>query len=100
MSGNKFEKLTDERIREELGKLGGWNIKDGKLAKSFKFDNFVKAFGFMTQVAIEAEKMNHHPDWRNVYNTVDINLVTHDVSAITTYDIKLARIIDTIFNDS
>jgi 4a-hydroxytetrahydrobiopterin dehydratase len=100
MSGNKFEKLTDERIREELSNLGGWNIKDGKLAKSFKFDTFVKAFGFMTQVAIEAEKMNHHPDWRNVYNTVEVNLVTHDASAITTYDIKLARIIDTIFDSS
>lgn len=100
MSRNKFEKLTDERIREELSKLGGWNIKDGKLAKSFKFDNFVKAFGFMTQVAIEAEKMNHHPDWRNVYNTVEVKLVTHDASAITTYDIKLARIIDTIFDSN
>jgi 4a-hydroxytetrahydrobiopterin dehydratase len=100
MSGYKFEKLTDERIREELSKLGGWNIRDGKLAKSFKFDNFVKAFGFMTQVAFEAEKMNHHPDWRNVYNTVEVNLVTHDASAITTYDIKLARIIDTIFDGS
>jgi 4a-hydroxytetrahydrobiopterin dehydratase len=100
MSGNKFEKLTDERIREELSKLGGWNIRNGKLAKSFKFDNFVKAFGFMTQVAFEAEKMNHHPDWRNVYNTVEVNLVTHDASAITTYDIKLARIIDTIFDGS
>jgi 4a-hydroxytetrahydrobiopterin dehydratase len=97
MSGNKFEKLSDERIREELSKLDGWNIKDGKLAKSFKFDNFVKAFGFMTQVAIEAEKMNHHPDWRNVYNSVEVSLVTHDASAITTYDIKLARIIDKIF---
>jgi 4a-hydroxytetrahydrobiopterin dehydratase len=97
MSGNKFEKLSDERIREELSKLDGWNIKDGKLAKLFKFDNFVKAFGFMTQVAIEAEKMNHHPDWRNVYNSVEVSLVTHDASAITTYDIKLARIIDKIF---
>jgi 4a-hydroxytetrahydrobiopterin dehydratase len=100
MSGNKFEKLTDERIHEELSKLEGWNIKDGKLAKSFKFNNFVKAFGFMTQVAIEAEKMNHHPDWRNVYNSVEVYLVTHDASAITTYDIKLARIIDTIFDGS
>ena len=100
MSGNKYETLTDERIREELSKLGGWNIKDGKLAKSFKFNNFVKAFGFMTQVAIEAEKMNHHPDWRNVYNSVEVNLVTHDASAITTHDIKLARTIDTIFDGS
>jgi 4a-hydroxytetrahydrobiopterin dehydratase len=100
MSANRFERLTDERIREELSKLNGWNIKDGKLVKSFKFANFVKAFGFMTQVAIEAEKMNHHPDWRNVYNNVEVNLVTHDASAITSQDFKLAKIIDTIFGGS
>jgi 4a-hydroxytetrahydrobiopterin dehydratase len=100
MSANRFERLADERIREELSKLNGWNIKDGKLVKSFKFANFVKAFGFMTQVAIEAEKMNHHPDWRNVYNNVEVNLVTHDASAITTQDFKLAKIIDTIFGGS
>jgi 4a-hydroxytetrahydrobiopterin dehydratase len=100
MSANRFERIADERIREELSKLNGWNIKDGKLVKSFKFANFVKAFGFMTQVAIEAEKMNHHPDWRNVYNNVEVNLVTHDASAITTQDFKLAKIIDTIFGGS
>lgn len=100
MSANRFERLADERIREELSKLNGWNIKDGRLVKSFKFANFVKAFGFMTQVAIEAEKMNHHPDWRNVYNNVEVNLVTHDASAITTQDFKLAKIIDTIFGGS
>lgn len=100
MSANRFERLADERIREELSKLNGWNIKDGKLVKSFKFASFVKAFGFMTQVAIEAEKMNHHPDWRNVYNNVEVNLVTHDASAITTQDFKLAKIIDTIFGGS
>ena len=100
MSANRFERLADERIREELSKLNGWNIKDGRLVKSFKFANFVKAFGFMTQVAIEAEKMNHHPDWRNVYNNVEVNLVTHDASAITSQDFKLAKIIDTIFGGS
>ena|SRR5215510_7843759 len=98
MSSNKYEKLSDERIREELSRLNGWEVKDGKLAKSFKFDNFVKAFGFMTQVAFEAEKMNHHPDWKNVYNIVEIQLFTHDATAITTNDIKLALVIDKIYD--
>ena len=98
MSSNKYEKLSDERIREELSRLNGWEVKDGKLAKSFKFDNFVKAFGFMTQVAFEAEKMNHHPDWKNVYNIVEIQLFTHDATAITTNDIKLALVIDNIYD--
>jgi 4a-hydroxytetrahydrobiopterin dehydratase len=97
MSSNKYEKLSDERIREELSRLNGWEVRDGKLAKSFKFDNFVKAFGFMTQVAFEAEKMNHHPDWKNVYNSVEIKLFTHDATAITTNDIKLALVIDKIY---
>ncbi|HEY7109421.1 MAG TPA: 4a-hydroxytetrahydrobiopterin dehydratase [Nitrososphaeraceae archaeon] len=98
MSSNKYEKLSDERIREELSRLNGWEVKDGKLAKSFKFDNFVKAFGFMTQVAFEAEKMNHHPDWKNVYNIVEIQLFTHDATAITTNDINLALVIDKIYD--
>jgi 4a-hydroxytetrahydrobiopterin dehydratase len=96
MSGNKYEKISDERIHEEISRLNGWDVKDGKLSKSFKFDNFVKAFGFMTQVAIEAEKMNHHPDWKNVYNSVEIELFTHDASSITTNDIKLAQVIDNL----
>ncbi|MGI0033106.1 MAG: 4a-hydroxytetrahydrobiopterin dehydratase, partial [Nitrososphaeraceae archaeon] len=62
--------------------------------KSFKFSNFIEAFGFMTRIALEAEKINHHPEWSNVYNSVTINLSTHDVGGITDYDIKLAKIID------
>ncbi|MDQ3837113.1 MAG: 4a-hydroxytetrahydrobiopterin dehydratase, partial [Thermoproteota archaeon] len=60
------------------------------------FNDFVQAFGFMTKVAMNAEKMNHHPEWFNVYNLVRIDLVTHDVNGISNYDIELARIIDTI----
>ncbi|MDW3654132.1 MAG: 4a-hydroxytetrahydrobiopterin dehydratase, partial [Nitrososphaeraceae archaeon] len=74
--------------------LSGWELKDGKLQKSFKFSNFIEAFGFMTRIALEAEKINHHPEWSNVYDTVKVRLSTHDAGGITDYDIKLANIID------
>ena len=72
-----------------------WTEKDNKLQKSFKFSDFTEAFGFMTKVAIEAEKMNHHPEWSNVYNSVNIQLSTHDAGVIVTEkDHQLAEIID------
>lgn len=72
-----------------------WQEEDNKLKKSFKFNNFVEAFGFMTQVAILAEKMNHHPWWSNVYNQVTIELTTHDAGNIVTQkDRDLAQAID------
>ncbi len=73
-----------------------WQPVDGKLFKSFKFDNFIQAMGFMTQAAILAEKMNHHPQWRNVYNRVDIDLVTHSSGGITRLDFDLASKIEQI----
>lgn len=92
----EYRKLLESEITQEVGKLDGWKIVDGKINKTFEFDDFVEAFGFMTKVAMNAEKMNHHPEWFNVYNRVRIDLVTHDVSGISNYDIALARIIDTI----
>jgi 4a-hydroxytetrahydrobiopterin dehydratase len=72
-----------------------WLEKDNKLERTFTFSNFTEAFGFMTKVAIEAEKMDHHPNWSNVYNTVEISLSTHDAGNIVTEsDRQLARIID------
>jgi len=72
-----------------------WTEKDNKLSKTFKFLDFTQAFGFMTKVAIEAEKMNHHPNWSNVYNIVEINLTTHDAGNIVTErDRQLSEIID------
>ncbi len=68
-----------------------WQVIDGKLTKEFKFKNFVKAFGWMSQMAIWAEKLNHHPEWFNVYNTVKVELVTHDVGGISELDFKLAK---------
>ena len=73
-----------------------WQIKDGKLHKTFKFPNFVDAFGFMTKVAIHAEKANHHPEWFNVYNKVEIDLTTHEADGLTTRDFDLARAIDAV----
>jgi 4a-hydroxytetrahydrobiopterin dehydratase len=92
----KYKKLSENELDETVRAMNGWELEDGKLKKSFSFSNFVEAFGFMTRIALEAEKMNHHPDWSNVYNTVTIKLSTHDAGGITDYDIKLAKVIDNI----
>jgi len=89
-----YRKLSEKEIHEQTVNLRGWKVVDGKVSKTFEFDDFVQAFGFMTMVAIEAEKMNHHPEWFNVYNKVKIDLVTHDVGGISNYDIRLAKTID------
>ena len=84
------KKLTDTEIQNNLKKLDGWSVENGKLHKEFKFENFVAAFGFMTQLALIAESMNHHPEWFNVYNRVTIDMMTHDADGITELDIKFA----------
>jgi 4a-hydroxytetrahydrobiopterin dehydratase len=91
-----YRKLSEKEIKEQVAGLDGWKVVSGKVNKTFEFNDFVQAFGFMTRVAMEAEKMNHHPEWFNVYNRVKIDLVTHDVSGISNYDIKLAETIDRI----
>ena len=96
MAEEDYSKLSEKEIQQEVAGLDGWKVVNGKVNKSFEFDNFVQAFGFMTRVAMEAEKMNHHPEWFNVYNRVRIDLVTHDVSGISNYDIKLAKTIDSL----
>ena len=85
------EKLDDAAINERLGALPGWELIDGKLHRDFKFPNFVEAFGFMTSAAIEAEKMNHHPEWFNVYSKVAVDLTTHEAGGITELDFELAE---------
>jgi 4a-hydroxytetrahydrobiopterin dehydratase len=91
---NNYKKLSESEIQQQVNNLDGWQVTNGKINKSFEFENFVEAFGFMTRVAMEAEKMNHHPEWYNVYNRVKIDLVTHDLDGISNYDIKLAKKID------
>ena len=85
------KKLSDSEIQESLSELSGWNIENGKLHKSFQFDSFVDAFGFMTKSALAAEAMNHHPEWFNVYNKVTVDLSTHDLGGISTWDFELAK---------
>jgi len=81
--------------KEESNNMTNWNESDSELEKTFEFEDFVKAFSFMTSVAILAEKMNHHPEWSNVYNKVTIRLTTHDQgSKVTDLDRKLATEID------
>ncbi|MCO6437784.1 MAG: 4a-hydroxytetrahydrobiopterin dehydratase [Phycisphaerae bacterium] len=83
-------KLTEQEIRDILGKLPGWDVKGGKLHREFKFADFVEAFGFMSRAALVAESMNHHPEWSNVYNRVQVDLTTHDAGGITSKDTQLA----------
>ena len=91
------EKFSQANIEEALTELNKgladdeqWQIKDDKLSKQFKFKSFIRAFGWMSQIAIWAEKLNHHPEWFNVYNKVDVQLTTHDVGGISDLDFKLA----------
>ena len=90
------KKLTDAQIQENLAQVDGWTIENDKLHKEFQFDNFVSAFGFMTQLALVAESMNHHPEWFNVYNRVTIDLTTHDAGGISELDFQWAKQADAI----
>ncbi len=94
------EKLSGAERTAGLEELAGkgWTPVEGRDAvhKSFEFKNFVQAFGWMTQVAIWAEKLNHHPEWSNVYKTVEVTLSTHDVNGLTELDLKLARKMDSL----
>ena len=89
-------KLSELEITEELKKLEGWEIKDNKLHKEIQFESFNQAFGFMTRAAMEIEKMNHHPEWFNVYKRITIDLATHDAGGITNNDVNLARILNSL----
>ena len=87
-------KLTQKELRAALKGLRGWKLVKGKLHREYKFADFVHAFGFMATSALAIEKMNHHPEWFNVYNKVVIDLSTHDADGITDKDIALARLLD------
>lgn len=86
-------KLTPEARRAALAKLPGWSEVPGRdaIARKFVFNDFNAAFGFMARVALVAEKMDHHPEWFNVYKTVDVTLSTHDAGGVTELDIRLAE---------
>ncbi len=90
------EKLNEGELAGALEELTGWVRADGRdaIQKTFKFEDFTQAFGFMTKVAAKAEEMDHHPEWFNVYATVDVTLATHDAGGVTQLDIDLARFMD------
>lgn len=85
------EVMSEETIRSRLEEIPGWTLREGKLHGEFTFRNFVQAFGWMSQVALTAEKMDHHPDWFNSFKDVVVDLMSHDVGGITERDFKLAR---------
>ena len=92
------DKLTSSERISTIASLEGWREVSGRdaIQKSFKFENFREAFAFMTRVAMEAEKMDHHPEWSNVFNTVNITLASHDIDGVGERDIKLARFINSV----
>ena len=90
------EKLSDTERRAALEALPDWRLVDGRdaIRRVFKFPDFNAAWGFMSRVALQAEKLDHHPEWSNVYNTVDITLSTHDCGGLSERDAALAKFID------
>ena len=89
----KYEKLERAAIDENLSALDGWalNHSAASISKTFKFRNFAEAFGFMAECALVAEKLNHHPEWFNVYSRVEVTLSTHDAGGLTDFDFRLAK---------
>lgn len=86
--------LSDDDIAARLADAAGWERRGKVIARRFEFPDFVSAFGWMSSVALVAERMNHHPEWKNVYNRVEVELTTHDAGGITALDFELASAMD------
>lgn len=93
-----MKKLSDQEINTKLESLEGWTYSGSGIQTSFEFANFKEAFTLMTRIAFEAEAQNHHPNWSNVYNQLEITLSTHDAGGVTEKDFKLAEAIEEIVN--
>ncbi len=89
-----MKKLSDKEVTEKLKDFEGWDHIEGALHTIFEFEDFKEAFSAMTRIAFEAERLQHHPDWSNVYNSLEIYLSTHDADGVTEKDFELAKIID------
>jgi len=94
LSLEAVERALAQLNRLNQGAAAPWEIAAGKLHKTYQFANFIDAFAFMTAAALSAEKMNHHPEWRNVYKTVQVDLTTHEAGGITQLDFALAAAMD------
>src|SRR5438128_12082530 len=88
------QKFDKARLLAVVASMPGWTLAGGKLHREYKFADFVHAFGFMATSAIAIEKMNHHPEWFNVYNKVIVDLSTHDAGGISAKDVELAKLLD------
>lgn len=93
-----MQKLKEQEIEDRLNELEGWTFSDNAIHTSFEFENFIEAFTLMTRIAFEAETQQHHPDWTNIYNQLEISLSTHDAGGVTEKDFKLAKAIEGIVN--
>lgn len=91
-----MERLTEKEIAEKLASLNDWDYYDNALHTDFEFDNFKDCMSAMNRIAFECEALNHHPEWTNVYNTLDIKLTTHDADGVTALDFQLANLINQI----
>jgi len=94
---SKRERLSDEQIVRRMENMTDWALTGGKLHREFRFEGFVHAFGFMSSLALVAERMDHHPEWSNVYNRVTVELQTHDAGGLTEMDFELARETDKLY---
>src|SRR5687768_12756031 len=88
--GLSRERISTADAQDRVAELDGWRVENDRLRKTFVFADFVAAFGFMTKAALTAEKLDHHPNWSNVYKTVEVELWTHDVGGLTEFDFRLA----------
>lgn len=94
------ELLSEDELAALDAELGAWDVSGAELRRTFRFGNFVEAFGFMAAAALVAEKMDHHPNWSNVYSTVEVALNTHDRGGVTELDAALARAMDGLAGDA
>lgn len=93
----KRKSLTESELQDALVELPGWQVVEGKLHKEYKFASFAEAMGWMMSVAIYADKLDHHPEWTNIYNRVRVDLVTHDLdNTISSWDVDLAKQMDVL----
>lgn len=92
--------LTADQIQQRLGQNSAWELKENKLYRRLVFEDFVHAFGFMTQIALVAESMDHHPEWANVYRTVDIYLTSHDAGGVSEKDFLLLEKIERLIGNN
>ena len=91
-----MKKMSDAEVQAGLAEIPGWLVENGKLHREYKFASFTYAFGFMATAATAIEKMDHHPEWFNVYNRVTVDLTTHDAGGITVHDVELAKLLEEI----